>query len=109
MGFNFSPSSVTCSLCVLPVPHPRYPLWYIPHRRHCLIHVFLVGLIRVRYDYLVFSDSQGKETKYDGKVGMDRWPLRDDFKGSEVDFTFFSDGSNNAWGYKFAVSYGCGY
>ena len=58
-----------------------------------------------RYDYLEFVDEHGQKTKYDGKVGMERWATRDEFKGSVLHFSFYSDSSNNEWGYKFTVSW----
>lgn len=61
-----------------------------------------------RYDYLEFTDESGEKYKCDGEVGKERWPTHLDFKGQKLHFKFYSDSSNNEWGYKFTVS-GCGY
>lgn len=57
-----------------------------------------------RYDYLEFTDASGAKTKYDGEVGSERWPKRVEFKGQRLHMHFYSDASNNEWGYKFTVS-----
>lgn len=55
-----------------------------------------------------FTDESGEKYKCDGEVGKERWPTHLDFKGQKLHFKFYSDSSNNEWGYKFTVS-GCGY
>ncbi|XP_042298804.1 zinc finger ZZ-type and EF-hand domain-containing protein 1-like isoform X2 [Sceloporus undulatus] len=58
-----------------------------------------------RYDYLEFTDSKGGKTRYDTKVGTDKWPKKVTFKaGPWLQFLFHSDSSNNEWGYKFSVT-----
>ncbi|XP_036308212.1 zinc finger ZZ-type and EF-hand domain-containing protein 1 isoform X3 [Pipistrellus kuhlii] len=58
-----------------------------------------------RYDYLEFTDSRGGKTRYDTKVGTDKWPKKVTFKtGPRLQFLFHSDSSNNEWGYKFTVT-----
>ncbi|XP_068939360.1 zinc finger ZZ-type and EF-hand domain-containing protein 1 isoform X2 [Petaurus breviceps papuanus] len=58
-----------------------------------------------RYDYLEFTDSRGLKTRYDTKVGTDKWPKKVTFKvGPRLHFLFHSDSSNNEWGYKFTVT-----
>ncbi|XP_036610416.1 zinc finger ZZ-type and EF-hand domain-containing protein 1 [Trichosurus vulpecula] len=58
-----------------------------------------------RYDYLEFTDSRGLKTRYDTKVGTDKWPKKVTFKvGPQLHFLFHSDSSNNEWGYKFTVT-----
>ncbi|XP_033027640.1 zinc finger ZZ-type and EF-hand domain-containing protein 1 isoform X1 [Lacerta agilis] len=58
-----------------------------------------------RYDYLEFTDAKGGKTRYDTKVGTDKWPKKVTFKaGPRLQFLFHSDSSNNEWGYKFSVT-----
>uniref|UniRef100_A0A8B9J2G1 Zinc finger ZZ-type and EF-hand domain containing 1 n=1 Tax=Amazona collaria TaxID=241587 RepID=A0A8B9J2G1_9PSIT len=58
-----------------------------------------------RYDYLEFTDARGAKTRYDTKVGTDKWPKKVTFKaGPRLQFLFHSDSSNNEWGYKFSVT-----
>ncbi|KAM4797044.1 zinc finger ZZ-type and EF-hand domain-containing protein 1 [Rhinophrynus dorsalis] len=58
-----------------------------------------------RYDYLEFTDARGGKVRYDHKVGSDKWPKKVTFKaGPQLQFLFFSDSSNNEWGYKFTVT-----
>uniref|UniRef100_A0A6J0V4H1 Zinc finger ZZ-type and EF-hand domain-containing protein 1 isoform X1 n=1 Tax=Pogona vitticeps TaxID=103695 RepID=A0A6J0V4H1_9SAUR len=58
-----------------------------------------------RYDYLEFTDAKGAKTRYDTKVGTDKWPKKVTFKaGLRLQFLFHSDSSNNEWGYKFTVT-----
>ncbi|XP_043848131.1 zinc finger ZZ-type and EF-hand domain-containing protein 1 isoform X2 [Dromiciops gliroides] len=58
-----------------------------------------------RYDYLEFTDARGQKTRYDTKVGTDKWPKKVTFKaGPQLHFLFHSDSSNNEWGYKFTVT-----
>ncbi|KAM5180064.1 zinc finger ZZ-type and EF-hand domain-containing protein 1 [Mantella aurantiaca] len=58
-----------------------------------------------RYDYLEFTDARGGKVKYDHKVGTEKWPKKVTFKaGPQLQFLFFSDGSNNEWGFKFTVT-----
>ncbi|XP_054857932.1 zinc finger ZZ-type and EF-hand domain-containing protein 1 isoform X2 [Eublepharis macularius] len=58
-----------------------------------------------RYDYLEFTDARGAKTRYDSKVGTDKWPRKVTFKaGLRLQFLFHSDNSNNEWGYKFTVA-----
>ncbi|OCT92341.1 zinc finger ZZ-type and EF-hand domain-containing protein 1 [Xenopus laevis] len=58
-----------------------------------------------RYDYLEFTDARGGKVRYDHKVGSDQWPKKVTFKaGPQLQFLFFSDSSNNEWGYKFTVT-----
>ncbi|XP_011358360.1 zinc finger ZZ-type and EF-hand domain-containing protein 1 [Pteropus vampyrus] len=58
-----------------------------------------------RYDYLEFTDTRGGKTRYDTKVGTDKWPKKVTFKaGPRLQFLFHSDSSNNEWGYKFTVT-----
>ncbi|XP_074153872.1 zinc finger ZZ-type and EF-hand domain-containing protein 1 isoform X2 [Sminthopsis crassicaudata] len=58
-----------------------------------------------RYDYLEFTDARGLKTRYDTKVGTDKWPKKVTFKaGPQLHFLFHSDSSNNEWGYKFTVT-----
>ncbi|XP_035685693.1 zinc finger ZZ-type and EF-hand domain-containing protein 1-like [Branchiostoma floridae] len=58
-----------------------------------------------RYDYLEFTDARGVRTRYDQKVGTEKWPLKVTFRGSHrLQFLFHSDSSNNEWGYKFKVT-----
>ncbi|XP_033924712.1 zinc finger ZZ-type and EF-hand domain-containing protein 1 [Melopsittacus undulatus] len=58
-----------------------------------------------RYDYLEFTDARGAKTRYDTKVGTDKWPQKVTFKaGPRLQFLFHSDSSNNEWGYKFSVT-----
>ncbi|XP_073471151.1 zinc finger ZZ-type and EF-hand domain-containing protein 1 isoform X2 [Aquarana catesbeiana] len=58
-----------------------------------------------RYDYLEFTDARGGKVRYDHKVGTDKWPKKVTFKaGPQLQFLFFSDGSNNEWGFKFTVT-----
>ncbi|XP_039110431.1 zinc finger ZZ-type and EF-hand domain-containing protein 1 isoform X2 [Hyaena hyaena] len=58
-----------------------------------------------RYDYLEFTDARGGKTRYDTKVGTDKWPKKVTFKaGPRLQFLFHSDSSNNEWGYKFTVT-----
>ncbi|XP_066491104.1 LOW QUALITY PROTEIN: zinc finger ZZ-type and EF-hand domain-containing protein 1 [Tiliqua scincoides] len=58
-----------------------------------------------RYDYLEFTDARGAKTRYDTKVGTDKWPKKVTFKaGPRLQFLFHSDNSNNEWGYKFSVT-----
>ncbi|XP_077021704.1 zinc finger ZZ-type and EF-hand domain-containing protein 1 isoform X7 [Tamandua tetradactyla] len=58
-----------------------------------------------RYDYLEFTDARGGKTRYDTKVGTDKWPKKVTFKaGPQLQFLFHSDSSNNEWGYKFTVT-----
>ncbi|XP_037350281.1 zinc finger ZZ-type and EF-hand domain-containing protein 1 isoform X1 [Talpa occidentalis] len=58
-----------------------------------------------RYDYLEFTDSRGGKTRYDTKVGTDKWPKKVTFKtGPRLQFLFHSDSSKNEWGYKFTVT-----
>ncbi|XP_028937724.1 zinc finger ZZ-type and EF-hand domain-containing protein 1 isoform X1 [Ornithorhynchus anatinus] len=58
-----------------------------------------------RYDYLEFTDARGGKTRYDTKVGTDKWPKKVTFKaGPRLQFLFHSDSSNNEWGYKFSVT-----
>ncbi|XP_063002745.1 zinc finger ZZ-type and EF-hand domain-containing protein 1 isoform X1 [Elgaria multicarinata webbii] len=58
-----------------------------------------------RYDYLEFTDAKGAKTRYDTKVGTDKWPKKVTFKaGPRLQFVFRSDSSNNEWGYKFSVT-----
>ncbi|KAL7987036.1 hypothetical protein Chor_005955 [Crotalus horridus] len=57
------------------------------------------------YDYLEFTDAKGSKTRYDTKVGTDKWPKKMTFKtGPRLQFLFHSDSSNNEWGYKFSVT-----
>uniref|UniRef100_UPI00398EF9C9 zinc finger ZZ-type and EF-hand domain-containing protein 1 isoform X2 n=1 Tax=Pristiophorus japonicus TaxID=55135 RepID=UPI00398EF9C9 len=57
-----------------------------------------------RYDYLEFTDSRGVKVRYDGKVGIEKWPTLVTFKsGPRLQFLFHSDNCNNEWGYKFMV------
>ena len=58
-----------------------------------------------RYDYLEFTDAGGAKHKFDGEVGSERWPKRVEFKGQRLHLYFYSDSSNNEWGYKFTVSW----
>jgi hypothetical protein len=61
-----------------------------------------------RYDYLEFVDSAGQISRYDQKVGTEKWPLTVTFKsGGKLEFRFRSDSSTNEWGYKFKVSVRC--
>ncbi|PNI37428.1 ZZEF1 isoform 3 [Pan troglodytes] len=61
-----------------------------------------------RYDYLEFTDARGRKTRYDTKVGTDKWPKKVTFKaGPRLQFLFHSDSSHNEWGYKFTVT-ACG-
>ena len=64
-----------------------------------------VLLLLCRYDYLQFVDENGDKKTFDGVLGDGRWPAKAEFKGSKLHFTFYSDGSNNEWGYKFTVSH----
>ena len=64
--------------------------------------MLLVALCR--YDYLEFTDACGAKRKFDGEVGSERWPNRVEFKGQRLHLHFYSDSSNNEWGYKFTVS-----
>ncbi|XP_066433062.1 zinc finger ZZ-type and EF-hand domain-containing protein 1 isoform X2 [Eleutherodactylus coqui] len=58
-----------------------------------------------RYDYLEFTDARGGKVRYDHKVGTDKWPKKVTFKaGPQLQFLFFSDSSNNEWGFKFTVT-----
>ncbi|XP_068021475.1 zinc finger ZZ-type and EF-hand domain-containing protein 1 isoform X1 [Melanerpes formicivorus] len=58
-----------------------------------------------RYDYLEFTDARGAKTRYDTKVGTEKWPKKVTFKaGPRLQFLFHSDSSNNEWGYKFCVT-----
>uniref|UniRef100_A0A674GII5 Zinc finger ZZ-type and EF-hand domain containing 1 n=1 Tax=Taeniopygia guttata TaxID=59729 RepID=A0A674GII5_TAEGU len=58
-----------------------------------------------RYDYLEFTDARGAKTRYDTKVGTEKWPKKVTFKaGPRLQFLFHSDSSNNEWGYKFSVT-----
>ncbi|XP_078294074.1 zinc finger ZZ-type and EF-hand domain-containing protein 1 isoform X2 [Panthera onca] len=58
-----------------------------------------------RYDYLEFTDARGGKTRYDTRVGTDKWPKKVTFKaGPRLQFLFHSDSSNNEWGYKFTVT-----
>ncbi|XP_023412078.2 zinc finger ZZ-type and EF-hand domain-containing protein 1 isoform X4 [Loxodonta africana] len=58
-----------------------------------------------RYDYLEFTDARGGKTRYDTKVGTEKWPRKVTFKaGPRLQFLFHSDSSNNEWGYKFTVT-----
>ncbi|XP_075051075.1 zinc finger ZZ-type and EF-hand domain-containing protein 1 isoform X2 [Mixophyes fleayi] len=58
-----------------------------------------------RYDYLEFTDARGGKVRYDHKVGTDKWPKKVTFKaGPQLHFLFFSDSSNNEWGFKFTVT-----
>ncbi|XP_027480634.2 zinc finger ZZ-type and EF-hand domain-containing protein 1 isoform X2 [Zalophus californianus] len=58
-----------------------------------------------RYDYLEFTDARGGKTRYDTKVGTDKWPKKVTFKaGPRLQFLFHSDSSNNEWGYRFTVT-----
>uniref|UniRef100_A0A8C5MSL1 Zinc finger ZZ-type and EF-hand domain containing 1 n=1 Tax=Leptobrachium leishanense TaxID=445787 RepID=A0A8C5MSL1_9ANUR len=58
-----------------------------------------------RYDYLEFTDSKGGKFRYDHRVGTEKWPQKVTFKsGPQLLFEFFSDSSNNEWGYKFTVT-----
>ena len=57
-----------------------------------------------RYDYLEFTDAVGAKRKFDGEVNSERWPRRVEFKGQRLHMYFYSDSSNNEWGYKFTVS-----
>ncbi|PNJ22656.1 ZZEF1 isoform 1 [Pongo abelii] len=58
-----------------------------------------------RYDYLEFTDARGRKTRYDTKVGTDKWPKKVTFKaGPRLQFLFHSDSSHNEWGYKFTVT-----
>ncbi|KAM8975776.1 zinc finger ZZ-type and EF-hand domain-containing protein 1 [Pelodytes ibericus] len=58
-----------------------------------------------RYDYLEFKDARGGKVRYDHRVGTDKWPKKVTFKGGpQLQFEFFSDSSNNEWGYKFTVT-----
>ncbi|XP_067328154.1 zinc finger ZZ-type and EF-hand domain-containing protein 1 [Anolis sagrei] len=58
-----------------------------------------------RYDYLEFTDARGGKTRYDTKVGTDKWPKKVTFKaGPRLQFLFHSDSSNNEWGYRFCVT-----
>lgn len=36
-----------------------------------------------RYDYLEFTDARGAKTRYDTKVGTDKWPKVSTFYNSE--------------------------
>jgi len=56
-----------------------------------------------RYDYLEFTDSNGNKQKFDDRVGSDRWPRTAEFSGSKLHLHFYSDSSNNEWGYKFTL------
>ncbi|XP_071500526.1 zinc finger ZZ-type and EF-hand domain-containing protein 1-like [Diadema antillarum] len=57
-----------------------------------------------RYDYLEFTDSKGVKTRYDQKVGSEKWPTNVTFNsGHRLQFLFHSDSSNNFWGYSFSV------
>lgn len=59
----------------------------------------------LRYDYLEFTDARGGKVRYDHKVGTDKWPKKVTFKaGPQLQFLFFSDSSNNEWGFKFTVT-----
>ncbi|XP_063313499.1 zinc finger ZZ-type and EF-hand domain-containing protein 1 isoform X2 [Pelobates fuscus] len=58
-----------------------------------------------RYDYLEFTDARGGKVRYDHKVDTEKWPKKVTFKaGPQLQFEFFSDSSNNEWGYKFTVT-----
>ncbi|XP_053310913.1 zinc finger ZZ-type and EF-hand domain-containing protein 1 isoform X2 [Spea bombifrons] len=58
-----------------------------------------------RYDYLEFIDARGGKIRYDHKVDTEKWPKKVTFKsGPQLQFEFFSDSSNNEWGYKFTVT-----
>ncbi|XP_067393967.1 zinc finger ZZ-type and EF-hand domain-containing protein 1 isoform X2 [Emydura macquarii macquarii] len=58
-----------------------------------------------RYDYLEFTDARGAKTRYDTKVGTEKWPKKVTFKaGPRLQFLFHSDSSNNEWGYKFSIT-----
>uniref|UniRef100_A0A8D0GHU4 Zinc finger ZZ-type and EF-hand domain containing 1 n=1 Tax=Sphenodon punctatus TaxID=8508 RepID=A0A8D0GHU4_SPHPU len=58
-----------------------------------------------RYDYLEFTDARGAKTRYDTKVGTEKWPKKVTFKaGPRLQFLFHSDSTNNEWGYKFSVT-----
>ncbi|KAF3813425.1 hypothetical protein GH733_018578 [Mirounga leonina] len=58
-----------------------------------------------RYDYLEFTDARGGKTRYDTKVGTEKWPKKVTFKaGPRLQFLFHSDSSNNEWGYRFTVT-----
>ncbi|XP_074046652.1 zinc finger ZZ-type and EF-hand domain-containing protein 1 isoform X2 [Macrotis lagotis] len=58
-----------------------------------------------RYDYLEFTDARGLKTRYDTRVGTDKWPKKVTFKaGPQLHFLFHSDSSNNEWGYRFTVT-----
>ncbi|XP_042685889.1 zinc finger ZZ-type and EF-hand domain-containing protein 1 isoform X1 [Centrocercus urophasianus] len=58
-----------------------------------------------RYDYLEFTDARGAKTRYDTKVGTEKWPKKVTFKaGPRLQFLFHSDSSNNEWGYKFTIT-----
>jgi hypothetical protein len=63
-----------------------------------------------RYDYIRFTDSTGDKKVYDDSYGSDHWPsTNNEFKGPKLNFYFYSDGSNNYWGYKFTIkAYGKG-
>ncbi|XP_033118945.1 zinc finger ZZ-type and EF-hand domain-containing protein 1-like [Anneissia japonica] len=57
-----------------------------------------------RYDFLEFTDFRGHVTRYDQKVGTEKWPLKVSFKGGpRLQFVFHSDSSQNEWGYKFSI------
>ena len=71
---------------------------------HSIPSIFIPYLLR--YDYLEFTPEGEEKVKCDGEVGQSRWPSFLEFKGQRLQFTFYSDGSNNEWGYKFTVSLG---
>ena len=71
---------------------------------HCTLRTDLCLVFACRYDYLEFTDASGAKSKYDGEVGSERWPKRVEFKGQRLHMHFYSDSSNNEWGYKFTVS-----
>lgn len=73
---------------------------------HVCVFFLLFCMYDCRYDYLEFTDASGAKTKYDGEVGSERWPKRVEFKGQRLHMHFYSDASNNEWGYKFTVSHG---
>ena len=67
--------------------------------------MYTLRLFYFRYDYLEFTDSGSRKQRFDGEVSGDRWPKKAEFKGQKLHFVFYSDGSNNEWGYKFTVSH----
>lgn len=68
-------------------------------------HSNILPLHIPRYDYLEFTpEGENVKVKCDGEVGQNRWPTHLEFKGQRLQFIFYSDGSNNEWGYKFTVS-----